>query len=124
MVAASVLCAPTLEEATWLAGSTALGILQRRSGRIGLLASPEEAAAHHFTTEEEAYVNETIASHVIGDPATVRDGLAALQRRTSADELMLSTRTHSFEARLRSFTLLAEAWASSSSSLALQREAP
>jgi luciferase family oxidoreductase group 1 len=110
MVAASVLCAPTPEEATWLSGSTALSVLQRRQGRMGLLPSPEEAATHDFTIEETQFVSETISSHVIGDPLTVRDGLAALQLRTGADELMLSTRTHSFEARLQSFTLLAETW--------------
>jgi alkanesulfonate monooxygenase SsuD/methylene tetrahydromethanopterin reductase-like flavin-dependent oxidoreductase (luciferase family) len=77
---------------------------------MGLLPSPEEAATHDFTIEETQFVSETISSHVIGDPLTVRDGLAALQLRTGADELMLSTRTHSFEARLQSFTLLAETW--------------
>src|SRR5271155_4896915 len=44
MVATSVLCAPTLEEARYLSGSTALSILQRRTGNVGLLPSPEEAA--------------------------------------------------------------------------------
>jgi hypothetical protein len=36
--------------------------------------------------------------------------LEALENRTQADELMLSTRTHSFEVRERSFTLIADAW--------------
>src|SRR5665213_2534751 len=43
MVAVSVLCAPTTDEAQWLSRSTALSILQRRSGDVGLLMSPEEA---------------------------------------------------------------------------------
>jgi alkanesulfonate monooxygenase SsuD/methylene tetrahydromethanopterin reductase-like flavin-dependent oxidoreductase (luciferase family) len=47
---------------------------------------------------------------VIGDPATVLEGLRALLERTGADELMLSTRTHSYEARRRSFELIAESW--------------
>jgi luciferase family oxidoreductase group 1 len=110
MVAASVLCAPTLEEARWLSGSTALSILQRRLGRMDLLASPEEAEAHAFSPEELEVVEETMATHIIGDPATVREGLAELQRRTGADELMLSTRTHSYDARVASFTLLAKTW--------------
>ena len=110
MVAVSVLCAPTLDEARWLSGSTALSVLQRRSGKMGLLPSPQEAQDYPFSTSELAIVDEALASHVIGDPSTVRKGLMELQQRTGADELMLSTRTHSYEVRVRSFTLVAESW--------------
>jgi luciferase family oxidoreductase group 1 len=110
MVAVSVLCAPTLDEARWLSGSTALSVLQRRSGKMGLLPSPQEAQDYPFSAAELAIVDEALASHVIGDPPTVRKGLMELQERTGADELMLSTRTHSYEARVRSFTLVAESW--------------
>jgi luciferase family oxidoreductase group 1 len=110
MVAVSVICAPTTGEAKWLAGSTALGILQRQTGRVGLLPSPEEADIYPYTPEEIAVIEEAITSHVIGDPKTVHEGLAALQQRTNADELMISTRTHSYEARARSFALIAESW--------------
>ena len=108
MVAVSVICAPSEAESRWLAGSSALSILQRRSGRLGLLPSPEEAAAYDFSPAETALVEETLATHLIGDPEMVREGLDALARRTGADELMLSTRVHSYEARVQSLTLLAE----------------
>lgn len=110
MVAASVICAATVDRARWLSGSTALSILQRRSGQLGLLPSPQDAEAYPFTEEEMAVVEETMSTHLIGDPATVREGLERLHRRTGADELMLSTRTHSYEARAESFALVAEAW--------------
>jgi len=110
MVAVSVICAPTVGEAKWLAGSTALNILQRRTGHVGLLPSPEEADVYPFASDDIAIIEEAIASHVIGDPAIVREGLVQLQERTSANELMISTRTHSFEARKRSFSLIAESW--------------
>jgi luciferase family oxidoreductase group 1 len=110
MVAVSVLCAPSADEAQWLSGSSAMSILQRNSGRLGLLPSPEEAEQHIFTSEESAVVEEALSSHVIGDPATVLEGLEQLRQRTRADELMLSTRTHSYETRRRSFELVAEAW--------------
>jgi luciferase family oxidoreductase group 1 len=93
MVAVSVLCAPSAEEAAWLSGSTKLSILQRRTGQLGLLPSPEEAAARDFTPEEETVVAEAMATHVIGDPSVVHEGLVQLQDRTAADEFMLSTRT-------------------------------
>lgn len=110
MVAVSTICAPTVDEAKWLAGSTALNILQRQTGRIGLLPSPEEADHYDYSVEESAVISQAMESHVIGDPTTVREGLAALQMRTGANELMISTRTHSYEARANSFALLARAW--------------
>jgi luciferase family oxidoreductase group 1 len=110
IVAVSVLCAPTPEEAQYLAGSSALTALQRRSGTIGLLPSPEEAAVYPFNDEERGFIEESLASHVIGDPPTVRQGLVELAERTNADELMLSTRTHAYEVRARSFRLIAESW--------------
>ncbi len=110
MIGVSVLCASSDDEARWLSGSNALSILQRSSGRMGPLPSPEEAAAYRFTPAESAIVDETTTSHLIGDPRTVYEGLVALAKRTDTDEFMLSTRTHSYEARARSFALIATAW--------------
>lgn len=110
MVAVSVLCAPTTEEARYLSGSSALTVLQRRSGNLGLLPSPEEAAQYPFSDEEATFVNQAVASHIIGDPDAVRDGLLGLQQRTDADEIMLSTRAHSLDVRQRSMRLIAESW--------------
>jgi len=108
MVAVSVICAPNDDEARWLAGSSALSILQRRAGRLGLLPSPDEAAAYRFSQAESAVVEETMSTHLIGDPGRVHQGLVELQRRTGADEMMLSTRVHSYEARIRSLSLVSE----------------
>jgi len=110
MVAASVLCADSDEEAHWLAGPSALTVLQLRSGRLGPVVSPDEAAAYPYTDQERAIVAQATAQHVVGDPETVRQGLAALVARTGADELMVSTRAHSFDTRARSLTLVAERW--------------
>ncbi len=110
MVAVSVICASSTEEAEWLAGSTALNILQRNSGRMGPLPSPEEANAYPYTPEERAMIRDAMHSHVIGDVAAVHEGLNELVARTNADELMISTRTHAYEARVQSFALLASAW--------------
>ena len=110
MVAVSVLCAPSEEEARWLSGSTALSILQLRTGRLGPLPSPEEAVAYEFTSAEKAVVDEAMSTHLIGDPDIVTDGLRRLQDRTGADEIMLSTRTHSYEGRVQSLTLIAQNW--------------
>jgi luciferase family oxidoreductase group 1 len=110
MVAVSVLCAPTEAEALWLSGSTALSILRLRSGRLGPLPSPEEAADYPFTPVERSIVEEAMSTHLIGAPEEVTEGLRRLQLRTGADEIMLSTRSHSYEARIRSLSLIARHW--------------
>jgi len=110
MVAVSVICAPSTTEALWLSGPSTLSIVQMRTGRPGPLPSPEEAAAHPFSPIEEEIAAHATSTHLIGDPETVASGLSHLQLRTAADELMISTRVHSLEARLQSLSLVAEAW--------------
>ncbi len=110
MVAVSVLCAPTEAEALWLSGSTALSILQLRSGRLGPLPSPQEAENYQFSEAEQAVVRDAMATHLIGDPEAVIEGLRQLEQRTGADEIMLSTRAHSYETRARSLSLIAQGW--------------
>src|SRR3984957_16035872 len=110
MVAVSVLCAPSESEARWLSGSTALSILQLRTGRLGPLPSPEEAATYPFTPTERSVVDEAMSTHLIGDPDTVTEGLRQLQDRTGADEIMLSTRSHTYEGRVQSLSLIAQNW--------------
>jgi luciferase family oxidoreductase group 1 len=110
MVAVTVLCAPTEDEARWLSGSSALSMLQLRTGKLSTLPSPEEAAAYQFTPQERAIVEDSMSSHIIGDPETVREGLIKLQDRTQADEFMISTRLHSYDARVRSLELVAQSW--------------
>jgi len=110
MVAVSVVCAPDEEEARWLAGPSALSILQLRTGRLGPLATPEEAAAYRYSPQERALIDATTATHLIGAPDQVHQGLVELQDRTDADEIMLSTRAHNLETRARSLSLVAGTW--------------
>ncbi len=110
MVAASVLCADSDEEARWLAGPSALTVLQLRTGALGPVVTPEEAAAYPYTAQERSVVEAATADHAVGDPDAVHRRLAALVERTGADELMVSTRAHSFEVRARSLALVAERW--------------
>jgi luciferase family oxidoreductase group 1 len=110
MVAASVICADTNEEARRLSLSNALNILQRSTGRMGPLPSIEEAAARLFTEAEQSLIDDALATHIMGDPTLVREGLLELVERTNASEVMISTRTHSYEARVRSYELIAKEW--------------
>ena len=108
MLGVNVLCAPTDDEADYLAGSGRLAILRLRQGRPDVYPTPEEAAEYSFTPMEKEVVRGWTANHVVGDPATVRAGLEDLVARTGADELMLTTMAHDPATRIRSFELVAE----------------
>ncbi len=107
MVAAAVICADTDEKARWLAGSGALSFLLLRSGRPGPVPSPEEAAAYPYNDLERAYIEDRLATQIIGTPDTVGRGLTELLEATAADELMVTTMVYDPADRLHSFDLLA-----------------
>ncbi|MFJ3924861.1 LLM class flavin-dependent oxidoreductase [Streptomyces sp. NPDC090022] len=88
----------------------ALSMLRLRSGRPGLVPTPEEAAAYPYTPLEREFVDGWLATIVHGTPDEVRSGLDDLAKRTGADELMLTTNAHSGAARLRSYELVADAY--------------
>jgi luciferase family oxidoreductase group 1 len=117
MIAASVLAADTDAGARRLAMPGALQFLRLRQGRPGLVPTVEEALAHPYTEQERAFVEDRLAGQVIGSPATVRDGVRELVRRTGVDELMVVTSTHDPADRLRSLELLAAAVAPASAGM-------
>jgi luciferase family oxidoreductase group 1 len=109
MVGVAVVCADTDEEARRIHAPATLSFLRLRSGRPSTLPSPEEAAAYVYSPAEQEFVESWTATHVVGSPATVSEGLAALQEQTAADELMLTTMVHDHADRLRSYELVAGA---------------
>jgi luciferase family oxidoreductase group 1 len=109
MVALAVICADDDERARWIAGPARLSFARLRAGRPSRFPTPEEAAEHEFTPQEEATVKTVSGSAIIGGPDKVREGLAEFAEKTAADELMLTTMVHGHEDRLRSYELVAEA---------------
>ncbi len=109
IVTVSVFCAPTDEEAQFLAGPMQLTFLKLRSGEPIRLPSPEDARAYPYTPQERAVLEAISAMQIVGSPDTVRAQLGELLEKTQADELMLTTMMHSHSDRLRSFELVADA---------------
>ena len=108
MVAVSVICADTDEQAQWLAGPSRLAFVRLRSGRPGRLPTPEEAADHDYSPSEQLILDSRTRGQIVGDPETVRAGLETLRRETQADELMITAMIHDYRDRVRSYELVAD----------------
>lgn len=109
MLAVTVVCAPTDEEARRLAAPLRVAIVKNRTGRRAPIVSIEEALAYQFSPEEQAIADDFFLGAVIGAPDTVASGIRELVARTGADEVMLSALLPDLAARTRSLRLVAEA---------------
>ena len=87
--------------------SGALSFLRLRSGRPGRMPSPEEAAAYPYTELERAFVEDRLATQIVGSPETVQRGISDLVDATKADELMITTMVYDPADRLSSFERVA-----------------
>ncbi|MEZ5257291.1 MAG: LLM class flavin-dependent oxidoreductase [Ilumatobacteraceae bacterium] len=108
MLGVNVVCAPTEEEAQYLAGSGTLSFVRLRQGRPGPLPTPEEAASHDYSPAEAQVIRQRRASQIVGDPTSVERQLRELAERTQANELMITTMVHDPALRIRSYELVAE----------------
>ncbi|WP_245542795.1 LLM class flavin-dependent oxidoreductase [Pseudoclavibacter soli] len=85
-------------------------IRDRRSTGAIAYPTPEEAAAAPLDDEARVLVHDRETTRFVGAPEQVVERLAALQRVTGADELLITTIVHDHALRVRSYELLAEAW--------------
>ena len=121
-IAIGVICAPTQEEADYLHASVRL--LQRRIRMDDRrpVASPNDALRElntrpsalnpllSFTAGSLDQPEGEFPRYVVGTPGKVRDELLRIARELEIGELIVNTITHSHEARLRSYELLAGAF--------------
>ena len=107
----SVICAPTHEEAERLLSSLLVAFARLRTGQPSLLLPPKEALAYRFTPAEYAIVASMRDRHIVGTPETVKSRIEELVQRTQADEVMVSTFIYGHTERMRSYALLAAAFA-------------
>ncbi|ODT76249.1 MAG: 5,10-methylene tetrahydromethanopterin reductase [Pelagibacterium sp. SCN 64-44] len=106
----SVVCAPSDEEAHYLARSQAVSWALFTTGEQRHLMSPEDAHARVLTPQQEAVIAHQSSLWIVGSPQTVRDVIAEKAEASSADEVMITTTMHSYELRRRSYALIAEAF--------------
>ncbi len=73
--------------------------------------TPDEARRHVWSDADRALVADRIETQFVGSPGQVADQLERLRDATGADELIITTITHSHADRVRSYQLLADEWA-------------
>ncbi|MFJ9305689.1 LLM class flavin-dependent oxidoreductase [Streptomyces cyaneofuscatus] len=110
LIGVSALAADDEREARRQVLTGALSMVRLRTGRPGLIPSPEEAAAYDFSPMEREFVDGWLSNVIHGTPDEVRTGLDDLAKRTGADELMITANAHGGDARLRSYELIADAY--------------
>ncbi|WP_067727184.1 LLM class flavin-dependent oxidoreductase [Oceanobacillus damuensis] len=107
-VTVSVICAETNEEAEELAKSNLLWNVQKSKGggKAGV-PSVSEANAYTYSDDELQIMKQMKQNQIVGDPAMVKTKLEELQELYQTEEFMVVTITHSYEARRKSYQLLA-----------------
>jgi luciferase family oxidoreductase group 1 len=111
ILAVSVICAGTEDEADFLASTGDLVWVRLQRGEFGPLPSPEEARAYPFTAQERAVAEGYRALQFIGTPDAVRTRIEKAAAAVGADEVMVTSTIHDPVARRHSYELLAEVFA-------------
>lgn len=111
VVSADVLAAESDSHAEYLAKPFPHWVHSIRSGR-GAVPYPDPRRVGPLPPDQQALVADRIATRIVGSAENVADRLERLQRATGAAELLVTTIAHDHQDRVRSYELLARAWAS------------
>jgi luciferase family oxidoreductase group 1 len=109
-VAVFVICADSDEQAQWLRKSRDLWLLRLRKNQLGPIPTPEQADAYPYSEQDRMMLEMNRERSIVGSPATVKAQIDALAARYGVDEVVVVTICHDFQARLRSYELLARAY--------------
>jgi luciferase family oxidoreductase group 1 len=105
-----VICAQTDDEAERRAKVVDYRRVEMAHNHDTPVPTLEQALARTYTERELEYIRQQRARLVHGSPARCKERLLALAEQYSAEELMIITITGSYETRLESYELLAEAF--------------
>jgi luciferase family oxidoreductase group 1 len=116
MVGVSLMAADTDAEAQRLFTSTLQKFAWLSRGAPKGTLPPLDDMSSFWMDGEQRALEAQMSEAVVGGPATVVDRLSSLVARTGADEVIVATDAYDFDARVRSYEVLAEAWGTASGS--------
>jgi luciferase family oxidoreductase group 1 len=117
MVGVNVIAADTDEEARYLFTSLQQRFTDMVRGTRGLLKPPIPSIESYWSAQEKVQASRMLACSFVGSPETVRGALAHFAQETGADELIVASAIYDHAARLRSYELLASAFAQESAAV-------
>jgi luciferase family oxidoreductase group 1 len=109
MLGVNVVASESDDEARRLFTTQQQSFINLRRGRPGLIPPPIDTIETYWTATEKYGVERALACAVVGDPDTVKAGLAAFIDRHRPDELMVTANIFDHAARKRSFELAMQA---------------
>jgi luciferase family oxidoreductase group 1 len=109
-VAVWVICAEEDEQARLLAASGRMTFTLLRRGQLIAVPPPEEAARFLAVDDRAGERPRSQRRAVVGSPASVCSQLEEVVASYGAEEAIIVTITYAYEARVRSYELLAEAF--------------
>ena len=109
MLAINVFAADSDEEARILKSSMQQAFVNLRTGQAGPLPRPVTDFEARVDPMAKAMVDDALSVSATGSPATVQSQLARFVDTYQPDEVILTGQIHDHAARLRSFTIAAEA---------------
>jgi luciferase family oxidoreductase group 1 len=109
-VALFVICADSEAEAEDLAAAVDLRRVQMAYGLNAPIPTVALGRAQRYSEREQAIIESQRPRSIIGTPEQVTGRMLELQEQFAADEIVVLTVAASYEARLRSYQLLAEAF--------------
>jgi luciferase family oxidoreductase group 1 len=122
MVGVSLLAADTDAEATRQFSSTLQKFAWLSRGAPKGTLPPIDDLSSFWMEGEQAAIEGQMREAIVGGPELIRDKLSALVERAGADEVIVATDAYDFDARVRSYEVLAEAWGTSGPSGAGARD--
>ncbi len=105
MLGFNVFAADSDEEARFLATSMQQAFVNLRSGQPTQLPPPVAGYEEQLSGTAKAVLADVLSCSAIGSPATVEQAVRDFVKRTSPDELMLTSQMFDHAARLRSFEI-------------------
>ncbi|MDT8858965.1 LLM class flavin-dependent oxidoreductase [Alkalihalobacillus sp. MEB130] len=107
-VAIHLICADTDEEANRLATSLDLSLLMLQKGERSMEIPTVDAALNYpYTQHDIEQIKENRKRMIVGDPKKVKKSIESLATTYDVNEVIIITITHDFQARMRSFELVA-----------------
>ena len=109
-VTLQVVCADSQEKASSIISSRNISRINSLKGIREPLISPEQAATIELTPFELQHIERANRFLIIGTPDVVKRGILQASEEYGTKDISIATNCYNFEDRIRSFTLIAEAF--------------